>query len=65
MTNYNRMFTALEKARDRAKNPDWKLLWQNKIDQLHRKLVPDQTEGDIFNGWPEDGEPVNPHRKSS
>jgi|MDTC01.3.fsa_nt_gb hypothetical protein len=61
MTSYPKMIKSLENARDRATNSDFKLLWESKIIQLKRKRdlllmgVNGTEQGDLLNGWPEDG----------
>lgn len=61
MRSYPKMITSLENARDGATNTDFKLLWESKIIQLKRKRdlslmgVNGTAQGDLLNGWPEDG----------
>ena len=58
MRSYTAMIKSLENARDRAKDTDFKLLWEQKRIQLLKSITPNvPAGGDLFNGWPEDGEP--------
>jgi len=60
MRSYPKMISALEKVKDRATNKSFKLLWEDKIRQLKRQrdlLLMGIGQGDILNGWPEDGAP--------
>jgi len=49
---------SLTAARNRAKDPDFKLLWELKRTQYIKSVTPSvPASGDLLNGWPEDGEP--------
>jgi|TARA_Y100000022_G_scaffold86400_1_gene74489 hypothetical protein len=58
MSTITKRLNALEKARDNAKDTDFKLLWEQKRIQLLKSITPNvPAGGDLLNGWPEDGEP--------
>ena len=58
MSITSKRLNALEKARDNAKDTDFKLLWEKKRIELLKKHVGNVPyEGDFLNGWPTDGEP--------
>lgn len=58
MSTITQRLNALERARDNAKDTDFKLLWEQKRIQLLKSITPNvPAGGDLLNGWPEDGEP--------
>ena len=58
MSTITKRLNSLEKARDNAKDTDFKLLWEQKRIQLLKSITPNvPAGGDLLNGWPEDGEP--------
>ena len=58
MRSSKQIIDTLAAARDRAQDPDFKLLWEQKRNQYINKITPNvPAGGDLLNGWPEDGEP--------
>jgi len=58
MKSSKQIIDTLAAVRDRAQDPDFKLLWEQKRTEYIRKITPNlPAGGDLLNGWPEDGEP--------
>lgn len=58
MRTSKQIIDSLIKVRDRAQDPDFKLLWELKRIQYIRSITPQvPAGGDLLNGWPEDGAP--------
>ena len=58
MRSSKQIIDTLAAVRDRAQDPDFKLLWEQKRTEFIRKITPNiPAGGDLLNGWPEDGEP--------
>tara|TARA_B100000963_G_scaffold156212_1_gene135952 strand:- start:1867 stop:2058 length:192 start_codon:yes stop_codon:yes gene_type:complete len=58
MRSSTNIVSSLVAARDRAQDPDFKILWEQKRIQYLKSITPNvPAGGDLLNGWPEDGEP--------
>ena len=58
MRSSKQIIDTLAAVRDRAQDPDFKLLWEQKRTEYIRKITPNvPAGGDLLNSWPEDGEP--------